>query len=182
MTFSSEAVYKKGMQRVVVIGCMGAGKSVFSARLGRLTGLKLHHLDRLFWRKGCEPGRREWYELQEKIVAEESWIIEGNYGSTIGLRLRRADTVIFLDYSSLSCFLGVLKRIVFSRLGLERRPDIVEGCNERTDLKFLRYAWDFNGKHRKGILSGLKKYPGVDTIILGDRKESEKFLGSLQAH
>ena len=169
------------MQRVVVIGCMGAGKSLFSGRLSRITGLRLHHLDMLFWRKGGEPEPREWYEIQKEIVAQESWIIEGNYGSTIDLRLRRADTVIFLDYSSMNCFLGVLRRIVFSRLGLERRPDIVEGCNQRLDRKFLRYAWDFNKKHRKGILSGLGRYPGISAIILKNRKEAEKFLDGLKA-
>ncbi len=170
------------MQRVVVIGCMGAGKSIFAERLGLLAGLRVYHLDELFWGEGREPERAQWKKLQEEIASGWSWVIEGNYGATIDIRLKRADTVIFLDFSTLTCFWGVVKRIIISRLGLERRPDIVRGCNERTDLKFLKYAWDFNKKHRKGILSGLLRHPEIATIVLRERREAEGFLKRIEHH
>ncbi len=173
---------KKNMQRVVVIGCMGAGKSIFSERLSRLTGLKLYHLDRLFWNPGgTGKERKEWQQIQEEIVAGSSWIVEGNYGATIDVRLKRADTAIFLDFSTLSCFMGVVKRAVLSRIGIEKRHDIVAGCNERLDTKFLRYAWSFNKKHRKGILKGLSSYPNVELIVLKKRKDADRFLREIEA-
>ncbi len=170
------------MRRIVVIGCMGAGKSVFSERLSGLTGLKLYNLDRLFWKPGGEgTDRKEWLRIQEEIVAGPSWIIEGNYGATIDVRLKRADSVIFLDFSTLSCFLGVIKRALLSKVGIERRRDIVVGCNERLDAKFLRYAWTFNEKHRKGILQGLSRYPNVELIVLRRRRDAERYLSEIEA-
>ena len=41
------------MQRVLVIGISGAGKSTFSRALAARTGLPLIHLDKEFWRPGC---------------------------------------------------------------------------------------------------------------------------------
>ncbi len=161
---------------------MGAGKSVFSERLSRITGLKLYHLDRLFWKPGGKgTGRLEWLAMQEEIVAGPSWIVEGNYGATIDVRLRKADTAIFLDFSTLDCFLGVIKRALLSKIGIERRPDIVAGCNARLDAKFLRYAWTFNKKHRKGILTGLSRYPNIDLVVLNKRDEADGFLNRLEA-
>ncbi len=169
------------MQRIVVIGCMGAGKSVFSERLSRITGLKLYHLDRLFWTAdGKGTDRQEWLQMQEEIVSGPAWIVEGNYGSTIDVRLKRADTAIYLDFSRLSCFLGVLKRALLSRIGIGRRGDIVAGCNERLDAKFLSYAWTFNKKHREGILKGLAGYPNVKLIVLKRREDAERFLREME--
>lgn len=169
------------MQRVVVIGCMGAGKSVFSERLSRLTGLKLYHLDRLFWDPdGKGADRQEWLHIQEEVVAGPAWIVEGNYGATIDIRLKRADTAIFLDFSTFSCFLGVIKRAVLSKIGVEKRRDIVAGCNERLDAKFLRYAWTFNKKHRKGILKGLSGYQNVELVVLKRREDADRFLRKIE--
>ena len=36
--------------RIMIVGCGGAGKSTFAAKLGELTGLPVYHLDRYFWR------------------------------------------------------------------------------------------------------------------------------------
>lgn len=166
------------MQRIVIIGCTGAGKSVFAQKLSRLLGIKLHHLDSLFWAGRREPDRDEWIKIQEEIISQPSWIIEGNYGATIDTRLRHADTVIFLDFSAVSCILGLLKRIVLSKLGFEKRPDIIPGLNERIDTKLLRDALTFNKKHRNGILKGLERYPHVRAITLRSRRETEQFLRS----
>ncbi len=40
------------MQRVAVVGCGGAGKSTLATALGRLTGLRVVHLDRHYWQPG----------------------------------------------------------------------------------------------------------------------------------
>jgi adenylate kinase family enzyme len=173
---------KKAMQRIVVIGGMGAGKSIFSERLSKAIGLKLYHLDRLFWKSGTNGvGRQEWLRMQEEIVAGASWIVEGNYGATIDVRLKKADTVIFLDFSRLSCFLGVIKRTLLSKIGVKKRAGIVAGCNERLDARFLGYVWNFNKKHRKGILRGLSRYPDIELIVLKRRREAELFLRDIES-
>ena len=86
------------MQRVIVIGSGGAGKSVFAARLAEGTGLPLIHLDALYWKPGwVAPAPDEWDETMRRLVAGERWIIDGNYSRTLEMRMAACDTAIFLD-------------------------------------------------------------------------------------
>ena len=47
------------MERILVIGCPGAGKSTLSRQLGEKLGLPVIHLDRLFWKPGWVESTRE---------------------------------------------------------------------------------------------------------------------------
>ena len=100
-----------GMQRILVIGCGGAGKSVFSRALGEKLGLPVVHLDRLFWLPGWHEQTPAAFDAAlETELAKERWIMDGNYGRTLSRRLEFADTVIFLRYSRLCCLAGVFRR------------------------------------------------------------------------
>jgi adenylate kinase family enzyme len=76
------------MKRVLVIGCGGAGKSTFAARLGTKVGLPVVHLDALYWRPGWQKTpEAEWQEVVEGLVRREAWVMDGNYGGTMDLRV-----------------------------------------------------------------------------------------------
>ncbi len=173
---------EKIMQRIAVIGSIGSGKSVFSQRLSDLTGLRLYHLDRLFWAgEGAgTPGREEWLKLQKEITSGDRWIIEGNYGATIDVRLKRCDTVIYFDFGTGRSLCGYIRRVALSQMGVEKRRDVVEGCNAGFNRKLLKYVLTFNKKHREGILKGIARYPNVSTVILSSRKEADAFLNELR--
>ena len=101
------------MQRVAIIGPGGAGKSVFAEALGRASGLPVYHLDRYYWRPGwVRVDADEWRAVQAELIARPQWILDGNYGGTMEMRFAAADTVVFLDYSALTCVIGVVKRFV----------------------------------------------------------------------
>ncbi|MES2626184.1 MAG: AAA family ATPase, partial [Pseudomonadota bacterium] len=86
------------MQRIAIIGCGGSGKSTLANTLGQKLGLPVHHLDQLYWRPTwIETPKAEWESLQQQLCNQPAWIIDGNYGGTMDLRLAAADTVIFLD-------------------------------------------------------------------------------------
>jgi adenylate kinase family enzyme len=122
------------------------------------TGIPVIHLDRLYWRAGWVPTPREtWLERQREVLAQEGWIIDGNYGSTMELRPVAADTVIFLDTPRLRCLWRVLKRVASYRSGT--RPDMAEGCHERFDLEFLRWVWRHPVEQRPKILELLARQP-----------------------
>lgn len=147
------------MQRVLVIGSPGAGKSTLSRELARRTGLPVIHLDAEYWRAGwIGPDTNEWIARTREIVAGERWIVDGNYGSTLGRRLSRADTVIWLDYSTPLCLWRVIRRVVTS-YG-RTRPDMAEGCPERFDLDFLGYVLRFRREWRERNLTALSGFHG----------------------
>src|SRR5687767_2595929 len=124
------------MKRVLVIGPGGAGKSTFAKRLGELLGIEVKHLDRLYWRAGWqESAKDEWLDKVKELASEESWIMDGNYGGTLEVRVRRSDTIVFLDLPRLLCLWRITKRrFLYSG---RSRPDMAEGCTERLNWEFV---------------------------------------------
>ena len=130
------------MERVLVIGSPGAGKSTLAREIAARTRLPLHHLDRMHWLPGwTERDRDEGRAELADILAQDRWIIDGNYGSILAMRLARADTVVWLDYPTHLCLWRVLKRWWHYRG--TNRPDMTEGCPERLDPEFLLYVLTF---------------------------------------
>jgi adenylate kinase family enzyme len=144
------------MQRLLVIGPCGAGKSTVSGRLGEMLSVPVFHLDRLHWKAGWIEGSKE--ELRkdlEPIIAQERWRIDGNYGSTMDIRIDRADAIINLDYPIPLCFWRALKRVWKFRG--RTRPDMTEGCPERFDFDFFLYIamWNWNARPKtERLLTG----------------------------
>ena len=131
------------MQRVIVIGPCGAGKSTSAVELGRLLDLPVHHLDRLHWREGwVESSREELEAAVAPILAGERWLIDGNYGGTMAARLERAETVVYLDYPIRLCLWRTLVRVL--RFRGRTRPDMAPGCPERFDPAFFLYIFNWN--------------------------------------
>ena len=94
------------MKRVVILGRGASGKSTLARRLGEITGLPVIELDKVFWRPGlAATPRDQWVVVQERLVAEEGWIMDGDLGPSdvVEVRLRAADTIIFLDFSLVRC-------------------------------------------------------------------------------
>lgn len=135
------------MQRVLIIGPCGSGKSTLSRELAPLMRLPLVHMDQLGWQAGwVETEKAELRARLAEAVAGERWLIEGNYGSTLGPRLERADTVIYLDFPIRLCLWRLIRRIVTLRG--QSRPDMPEGCPERFDAAFFWYVLNWNSGPR----------------------------------
>lgn len=164
------------MKRITIIGSGGAGKSTFAAKLGEALGIPVIHLDAEYWKPGwVETPREQWILKQEKFLQDDSWIIDGNYGSTMELRLQAADTIIFLDISRWICLYSVVKRRMMYHN--KTRPDMGEGCNERIGLDFLKWVYDYPKRKRPAILQKLTELESKKNIyILKTRKEVAQFL------
>ena len=92
------------MERIVIIGCGGAGKSTLARQLGEKLDLPVVHLDGIFWLPGwVEMDRDEFDRRVREEMAKEIWIIDGNYNRTMPERIARCDTVIYLDFSRIKC-------------------------------------------------------------------------------
>lgn len=163
------------MERIVIIGCGGAGKSTLARQLGEKLDIPVVHLDKLFWRPGwVQVSKEEFDKLHREALAWEKWIMDGNFDRTMAERITRSDTVIYLDFSRFACLMGVLKR-VFTTYG-KVRPDMGEGCPERIDWDFLKWVWDFNKNKREKNYRLLNEAEGKETIVLKNRRAVKKFL------
>jgi adenylate kinase family enzyme len=94
------------MNRVIILGRGASGKSTLARCLGEITRLPVIELDNVFWRVGLIPTPRDqWVAVQEKLIAKDNWIIEGDLGpyDVVEVRLGGADTIIFLDFSLVRC-------------------------------------------------------------------------------
>ncbi len=165
------------MKKVIVIGCPGSGKSVFSRELHEITGLPLYPLDRIRWRadRTFLP-KEEMVEAVRSIVAEDEWIIDGNYGATMELRMAHCDTIIFLDYPTEVCYEGIM-----ARRGTAR-PDMpwFEQADE-IDPEFVGFVLQYNSVNRPIVLERIQKYADGRTVhIFNSREETTAFLDALR--
>ncbi len=164
------------MQRVLVIGSPGAGKSTLSHQLTERTGLPLYHMDKLHWLPGwVERDRAEALVQVEQVLAQDRWIIDGNYGSTLPVRIKRADTVIWLDYPTWLCLWRVLKR--WWQYRGRARPDMTEGCTENLNLEFLLYVLQFRSAWRGRNAQALSDFAG-EVVRLRSPVEAERWLAA----
>ncbi|WP_318614765.1 topology modulation protein [Sporosarcina sp. YIM B06819] len=166
------------MNKVMVIGVSaGVGKSTFARRLGELTGIEVTHLDRLFWKPNwVEASPEEFLAAQQQVVAQERWIMEGNYAGTVHIRELHVDTVIYLELPLRVCLYRVLKRRV--QYHGQTRQDIGEGCKEKMDKAFLEFIVTTYGARKKTMMERMRRYAeeGKTVHYLKTQRQIQGFL------
>jgi len=170
---------KTNLHKILVIGCCGAGKSTFSKKLQAILELELIHLDQYYHKPNWEePKKVEWEKRVNNLVQKPSWIMDGNYSETMDIRIKNADTIIYLDYPILKCFWRVIKR-VFKYNGIQR-SDMANGCKEEFDLEFLYFVLMFNIRFRKEILTKLNLVKDKKEVcVFKTDKQADKFLAQI---
>lgn len=168
------------MKRIIIIGSGGAGKSTLARQLGEILKIEVLHLDKLYWRAGwIEPSSEEWEKKIEELLMADSWVMDGNFGGTMEMRLAACDTVVFLDLPRTICLSRVFKRWI--KYWNTNRPDMTEGCNEKIDLDMINWVWTFPKRAKPEIETRLKKFENEKKIIrLKSPKEVEGFLAQLK--
>ena len=162
------------MKKIIVIGCPGSGKSTFSKALHKLTKIPLYHLDMLFWNADKTTVEKSVFlDRLFKITENGEWIIDGNYGSTMELRMQKCDTVIFLDYPVDVCLDGIKERKG------KPRSDMPWTEDDEDDAEFLEFIKNYNAQSRPKVIELLKKYSHKDIYIFSDRLQAEEFLNQI---
>lgn len=143
------------------------------------TGLPLIHLDQLFWHPGWVPTPDdEWDRRIAGLIAQDAWIMDGNYGRTLPTRLAAADTVVFLDMPPLVCSWRIMKRRLRHVGGT--RTDVAPGCPERLTWEFVNWVWTYHARRRPEILQRLEAVRGSKKVfILRSDEDVRDFTSSL---
>ena len=161
------------MQKVLVIGAPGSGKSTFSRALAEKTSLPLVHLDLLYCNADQIPGKREVFLSRlEEVLQGDAWIIDGHYKSTLQERLAACDTVFFLDYETDVCLSGIRARRGKARSDLPW----VETAEDTELLAFVRA---FPTESRPRVLALLFAQRDKTVHIFRSRAEASAFLAKL---
>ena len=161
-------------EKIIVIGCSGAGKSTFARALAEKTGLPLCHLD-LIWHKADKTHiTREEFDLRlREWLDRPKWIIDGDFSRTLETRAEACDTIIFLDYPIEVCLEGVA-----SRIGKDR-PDM-PWIEEEFDPDFRDWILAFQKERLPQIQSVIERYKAEkDIIVFKSRAEAAAFLDGI---
>lgn len=158
------------MKKIIVIGCPGSGKSTVSRALHSKTGIPLYHLDMMYWNADKTTVEKSVFLERLSVVLEkDEWIIDGNYGSTMELRMAACDTVIFLDYPLDVCLDGIK-----ARRGKPRSD--MPWIETEEDAEFIEFIKSYNEQQKPKVLELLKKYSDKKIVIFKNREEADTFL------
>jgi adenylate kinase family enzyme len=162
------------MDRIAIIGCGGSGKSTVARQLARILDAPLTHLDATYYDEHWKPLLQdEFAAQQEKLVAGERWIIEGNYAGTLPIRLAAADTVIFLDLPAMTCLWGIAQRRWRYRGGQHQQ----DGVYDRITWNFVRYILGYRRTMRPRVRNLLREHgPHVRLITLTSRRQAAQLI------
>jgi adenylate kinase family enzyme len=108
-----------------------------------------------------------------QTMAQAQWIIDGNYASTMELRMQACDTVIFLDYPVDVCLEGIRQR-----RGMVRSD--IPWVETEEDAEFTEFIRNFQAESRPQILALLEKYGQKNILIFQNRREANAFLTQLR--
>jgi adenylate kinase family enzyme len=169
------------MEKIVIIGSPGAGKSRLARELGSVFNIRVYHLDRIFWLPGWKEKPRDTrIDILQDIVREKQWVIDGTYLNTSELHLETADTIIFLGISPLVCHWRIIKR--HQEYDGRSRRDIPMGSKDKLTFFLILKVLVFPFQSRRKLHQKLRNYNSKQIIWLRSSKEVDDFLAQLEPH
>lgn len=168
------------MERLVIIGNSGSGKTHLAQLLSDHFGYNLIHLDTLFWESGGfnikRPKKVVLAEISHLIQAR-TWIVEGVFGELAKEFCVRADYLIWLDLDWETCSRNLLQR------GSESSKQLDIQSAERNFEQLLK--WASNYWHREGPRShrghqALFEEFTRERICLNSENSVQNFIASIR--
>ena len=163
-------------KKIILLGSGGSGKSYMSKHIAQITGYPLYHLDNEFWKQDWVMStKEEKLKRHEEIFSEETWIIDGNYNSTMEIRFAAADLIIFLDINRIVCILSAARRAG------KKRSDLPDYLTEhkwfnKEFLQFAKWQWDYPKTDKPKVVALREKYHEKAFLHIKNRREVKEFI------
>ncbi|ERL65121.1 hypothetical protein [Schleiferilactobacillus shenzhenensis] len=137
------------------------------------------HLDRLWHKADYSPEAKQWFIQQQRdfMAAHDNWIIDGNYGGTMPLRLAEADLVLWLQVNRVQAIIRVVRRSLRYHWDKASRPDMAAGFTEhwnRDYWNFLAFVWHYDDKKWQKVLA--QRPAGTRLVVLRGKRAKRTFM------
>ncbi len=154
------------MNRIIILGSSGSGKTTLSKIIHEKLQMPYLHLDSIYWAKDWTTIDKNLFNqrVREFIKSHPRFVIDGNYTNFPNFteRIKRADTIIILDYSLSTNLKGIIERE--QKYKHRYRSDMATGCIENIDQEFLSYVFRFENKQRR-MRAMIDQYRGQKFIL-----------------
>jgi adenylate kinase family enzyme len=176
VAYRSVADTLRSVDRIAIVGCGGSGKSTLARSLGRALDLPVTHLDAVYYDADWNPlSHDEFAAYQRRLVASGRWLIDGNYASTLPIRLAAADTVIFLDRPAYACLWGIFRRHRFG-------PHVETGADHRITWDFIRYVIGYRRTMRPRVSAAIAEHaPDARLIVVTNKRQARRVAATFAA-
>jgi adenylate kinase family enzyme len=169
------------MNKVVILGASGTGKTTICRRLGEKLNLKILHLDSVYWKKDWDNISKSDFNIYMKrfLLENKNWVIDGNYSNNLHFdyRLEACDTIIYLDFGIQVSLHGIHERAL--KYKHTSRADMAEGCIEGIDQEFLQYVAFYRNKNML-LKAHIKKYENKKKVLIfKSREELNSWVNNL---
>jgi len=169
------------MQRVVILGTTGSGKSWLAARLAARLDSRIVELDALYWGPDWQPAPFELFRYRVECETRDGdWIVVGNYSQVRDLVWHEADTLVWLDLP-----LGVVMTQLLSRTvqRIATAEDLWGTGNRETVRKsffsrdsILLWAFKTHRRNRARFAAEFARLAETKHVVrLQSRREVERF-------
>jgi len=155
--------------RISIFGPSNAGKSSLAVALGQRLGIAHIHLDLLYHTPNTDWVPRspaEFDRLHAAAIADDRWIMEGNYMRLLTERIGRTTGIILLGTDRWSALRRYVTRTLFDR----RRLGIHEGTRDRLNAEMVRFIMvEQPGKRQRDI--ALLRDTGLPMVQLENMRQ-----------
>lgn len=148
--------------KILVIGCVGCGKSTYAKKLSKKLKVPVYGIDEIVHDDvaGVRRSLDEQKELIKQVDANDKWIIEGALREELYFLLDMADLIIMIDLDRDIVEHRVMTRYIKQQRGIEK-------INYKVDKDFLEMMLGYVDKYyktREDLFKMLDKYK--DKLII----------------